>query len=361
MRSIVRRSLVPPRAQDGAVPGSFPYAQLADVAFVLVRWLGAAIVVRLVVLRIATGLARRTRFRIDNDIVDALRRPVFWTLVFIGVALAYQAWAPEDSTLLRRILVTLGIWYWMKALMRVSDIVLDALARRAHTHVWIEPRSLPLYEISAKLFVVGAAAYAIMATWNIDVTAWLASAGIVGIAVGFAARDTLANLFAGIFILADAPYKLGDFIVLDSGERGRVTDIGIRSTRLLTRDDIEITLPNAVIANTKITNETGGPYKKTRVRATVGVAYGSDIDRVREVLKGVLDDCEYVERYPEPQTRFRSMGDSSLVFEVRGWVAEPVLVGRTVDALNTAIYKRFAETGIEIPFPQRVVHLTKQD
>lgn len=347
-----------------AVPGSFPHTQLADVASVLLVWLGAAVVVRVVVLRLVTNLARRTRIRIDNEIVDALRRPVFWTLVFIGVALAYRAWvreAPESRTLLPRILLTLAVWYWMKALMRVSDIILDALARRAHTHTWIEPRSLPLYEISAKLVVVGAAVYAIMATWHIDVTAWLASAGIVGIAVGFAARDTLANLFAGIFILADAPYKLGDFIVLDSGERGRVTDIGIRSTRLLTRDDIEITLPNAVIANAKITNETGGPYKKTRVRVTVGVAYGSDIDHVRDVLGGVLDECEHVERYPEPQVRFRSMGDSSLVFQVRGWVAEPVLVGRTIDALNSAIYKRFAETGIEIPFPQRVVHLTKQD
>jgi small-conductance mechanosensitive channel len=327
-------------------------------------WLGAAIVARLVVLRLIASLARRTPVKIDNDIVDALRRPIFWTLIFIGVALAHRAWVrepPEGKTLLTRVLVTLAVWYWMKALMRVSDVILDALARRARDYTWIEPRSLPLYEISAKLVVVGAAVYMVMATWNIDVSAWLASAGIVGIAVGFAARDTLANLFAGIFILADAPYKLGDFIVLDSGERGRVTDIGIRSTRLLTRDDIEITLPNAVIANAKISNETGGPYKKTRVRVTVGVAYGSDIDQVREVLTTVLAECEYVESHPEPQVRFRTMGDSSLVFQVRGWVAEPVLIGRTVDALNTAIYKRFAETGIEIPFPQRVVHLKKED
>jgi small-conductance mechanosensitive channel len=346
------------------VPGSFPYLHLADIASVLLIWLGAAIIARVVVLRFVASLARRTRFKLDNDIVDALRRPIFWTLIFIGVALAYHTWRrepPEGKTLLSQILVTLAIWFWMKALMRVSDIILDALARRAHDHTWIEPRSLPLYEISAKLVVVGAAVYAVMATWEINVSAWLASAGIVGIAVGFAARDTLANLFAGIFILADAPYKLGDFIVLDSGERGRVTDIGIRSTRLLTRDDIEITLPNAVIANAKITNETGGPYKKTRVRVAVGVAYGSDVDHVREVLTAVLAECEYVEQYPEPQVRFRTMGDSALVFQVRGWVAEPVLVGRTIDALNTAIYKRFAESGIEIPFPQRVVHLRKED
>ena len=345
------------------MPELLEYGNIAHVVFVLLIWLGAAIVARVVVLRVVASLARRTRFRIDDDIIAAVRRPVFWTLVFIGVALAYRAWRrepPEGRTVLGQVLMTLAIWYWMKALMRVSDIILDALARRAHDHTWIEPRSLPLYEISAKLVVVGAAVYAVMSVWNIDVSAWLASAGIVGIAVGFAARDTLANLFAGIFILADAPYKLGDFIVLDSGERGRVTEIGIRSTRLLTRDDIEITLPNAVIANAKISNETGGPHKKTRVRTTVGVAYGSDIDRVREVLMAVLRECEGVEQYPEPQVRFREMGDSALIFQVRGWVAEPVLVGRTIDKLNTAIYKRFAETGIEIPFPQRVVHLTKE-
>ena len=86
------------------------------------------------------------------------------------------------------------------------------------------------------------------------------------------------------FILADAPYKIGDFVVLDSGERGEVTHIGIRSTRLLTRDDIQVTIPNSVMGNTKIINESGGPTEKFRIRVIVGVAYGSDIDQVREVL-----------------------------------------------------------------------------
>ncbi|OQW99996.1 MAG: hypothetical protein BWK74_00755 [Desulfobacteraceae bacterium A6] len=95
-----------------------------------------------------------------------------------------------------------------------------------------------------------------------DLTAWVASAGIIGLALSFAAKDTLANLFSGVFILADAPYKIGDFIVLDSGERGEVTNIGIRSTRLLTRSDIEITVPNSIMGNTRIINEAGGRHQK---------------------------------------------------------------------------------------------------
>ena len=88
-------------------------------------------------------------------------------------------------------------------------------------------------------------------------------------AVGFAAKDTLANLFGGIFILADAPYKVGDFVVLGSGERGEVTQVGLRSTRILTRDDVEVTVPNAMIANDTIVNESGGPWVKHRVRVRV--------------------------------------------------------------------------------------------
>ena len=188
-------------------------------------------------------------------------------------------------------------------------------------------------------------------------TAWLASAGILGIAIGFAAKDTLANLFSGIFILADAPYKIGDFILLDSGERGQVTEIGIRSTRILTRDDIEIIIPNAAIANAKIVNESGGPYSKARVRVNVGVAYGSDIDRVRAVLEDIGRKSEFLVDDPAPRVRFRELGESSLNFQLLGWVAEPVQRGVALDELYTAVYKRFAEENITIPFPQRDVHL----
>jgi small-conductance mechanosensitive channel len=145
--------------------------------------------------------------------------------------------------------------------------------------------------------------------------------------------------------------------VLDGQERGKVTQIGIRSTRLLTRDDIEITIPNSVIANSKIVNETGGPHAKRRVRVQVGVAYGSDIDRVREVLMDVANKAPEPMRNPEPRVRFRRFADSALDFELLVWIREPELRGRTLDALNSAVYKRFLKEGIEIAFPQRDLHV----
>jgi small-conductance mechanosensitive channel len=214
-----------------------------------------------------------------------------------------------------------------------------------------------LFDNLAKIVLFGGAVYGLLLAWNLDVKPWLASAGILGIAIGFAAKDTLANLFGGMFIIVDAPYKLGDWINLGTGERGRVTKIGLRSTRLLTRDDVEVTLPNAQIANSTIVNESGGPWEKARVEIRVGVAYGSDVDRVREVLTQAASECEYAVDEPAPRVRFLEMGDSALIFRVMCWVEQPVLKGLCIDALNTGVYKRLVAAGITIPFPQRDLHI----
>ena len=160
-----------------------------------------------------------------------------------------------------------------------------------------------------------------------------------------------------VFIIVDAPYKTGDYIILASGERGLVTDIGLRSTRILTRDDIEITVPNGIIGNGKIINEAGGPSAQYRLRIAVGVAYGSDIDHVIETLEKVAARNTDILKSPAPRVRFRNFGDSSLDFELLGWIARPVDRGRVKHELNCAVYKAFNESNIEIPFPQRDLHV----
>jgi small-conductance mechanosensitive channel len=208
--------------------------------------------------------------------------------------------------------------------------------------------------------VIGAAVYFTFLAWDIDVTAWLASAGIIGIAVGFAAKDTLANFFAGIFIIADAPYKVGDWIVLDGDLRGRVIKIGVRSTRLLTSDDIEITVPNSVIGGSKIVNEVGGPSVKQRIRVKLQCAYGADIDQVRAVLLRCAEREPEVAREPAPQVNFNSFGDSGLNFELRVWIEDPARRDAIIDRLNCGVYKAFAAERIEIPFPKRDIYIKEQ-
>jgi small-conductance mechanosensitive channel len=181
---------------------------------------------------------------------------------------------------------------------------------------------------------------------------------VVGIAVGFAAKDTLANLFSGVFILADTPYKIGDYIVLDAtGMRGKVTQIGLRSTRLITRDDVEVTIPNSIMGNTQVINQSGGPQPKFRIRVKIGVAYGTDLDYVRKLLVNIALEEALICNDPEPRVRFRHFGASSLDFELLGWVKDPELRGRTLDRLHMAIYRCFNEENIEIPYDKYDIHV----
>ena len=124
-------------------------------------------------------------------------------------------------------------------------------------------------------------------SWDININGILASAGVLGVVLGLAAKDTVSNFFAGFFLLADAPYKEGDYILLDTGRQGYVKKMGLRSTRFMTRDDIEITIPNSVVAASKIVNESGGPLENERVRVNLQVSYGSDLEKVKTLLNEI--------------------------------------------------------------------------
>jgi MscS family membrane protein len=326
---------------------------------VVVLALIAALVIDRIIMRLLKGLSSRTRSRLDDQILGFLSQPLFQSIMLLGVAAAITILklAEGVEVITFSLMQTYAVVLWSIFFGRISRLLLRKMAQSPVRFTLVRNQTLPLFENIALLLIIGIAVYLIFSAWHIDMTAWLASAGIIGIAVGFAAKDTLANLFSGVFILADTPYKIGDYIVLDSGERGEVTHIGIRSTRILTRDDVEVTIPNSIMGNTKILNESGGPHTKYRIRVKVGVAYGSDVDVVRRLLSEVAIAEVSICGDPEPRVRFRSLGNSSLDFELLGWIEEPSLRGRVVDALLTAIYKRFMSEGIEIPYNKQDVYI----
>jgi len=318
-----------------------------------------ALLVRMLFVRVIKVFTRKTETEVDDRIARQLRGPVVWTILLVGLSLAYLEFgAPARvNYFVLGILQSVIALMWAVTLMRVGRILLEVVSEMVDKITFIEPRSLPLFDMILTVVVVGGFFYAICLSWAIPLTSWLASAGVLGIAVGFAAKDTLSNLFSGIFIVADTPYKVGDFVVLDNTIRGEVLEIGMRSTRLLTRDDIEITVPNAVIANSQIVNQTGGPHEKMRVRVKVEAAYGSDIDKVEGVLMGCVEGVEHLVDEPSPRVRFRSFGASGLVFELMAWIEKPVFRGRVLHALNGKVYKAFRDAGIEIPYAKQDVYV----
>ncbi len=335
--------------------GPNPYLQAAIIAAVFII---AGKIADWIISGIIGRIAQRSTNSLDDEFVKLVHRPIFLSFVFLGLGLAAARIIPAGTTLTVTIgiLKTIAVIVWYSTLSRLLDMIVRVL-RQNRDNAIAQTGMLPLFHNAMKIILVVLAGYAVMVSWNVNPTPLLASAGIVGLALSFAARDSLSNLFAGVSIVMDAPYKTGDFIILDSGERGVVTDIGLRSTRLLTRDDIEITVPNGIIGNSKIINEAGGPSPRHRIRVAVGVAYGSDVDKVIETLNDVAAENPDVLDNPAPRVRFRQFGDSSLDFELLGWIARPVDRGRVKHELHCAVYKAFAREDIEIPYPQRDLHV----
>jgi len=302
---------------------------------------------------------QNTKTQLDDIIVANLRRPLFLSVLFLGSSWAASLLEPRASLVfvLNATLVSVSILLWTGALIRVCSAVLHHVGGGPSATGVLQPRTLPLFDMLAKILLFCAAVYLVMLTWSLDVTGWLASAGIVGIAVGFAAKDSLANLFAGIFIIADAPYKLGDFIMFEDGMRGRVTEIGLRATRILTRDDIEINIPNQLIGNSRVVNESAGPHEKERVRIPVSVAYGTDIELVRKVLLECPRGQPFICEEPRPHVQLLSFGDSGLEFTLFVWIQEPRYKDDVLDLMNTRIYKAFAAAAVQIPYATQDVFI----
>jgi len=316
----------------------------------LIEWLGGATLDRLLA---------RWRGTSGGQVAHVIHRAVFRTVALVGLLVAMQVLElpPRLATVTSSVVQSLLILIWISAGIGGGRLIIEGLSRGANPPPWAQPTTASLLNNTLRVVLALAAMYAILLAWNVNVTGLVASAGIIGLALSFAAQDTLGNLFAGVAILVDQPYRIGDYIVLDSGERGKVTRIGLRSTRLQTRDDEEISIPNGIMGRAKIINESGGPNLQYRLRVPVSVVRGSDVDQVIALLLQVCIDHPSVCNDPEPRVRLRGFGDSSLNFELLVWIAQPELRGLALHELNCQIYKVFARENIVMPFPQRDVHI----
>ena len=335
---------------------------LLFIIYILSSFFSAVIIDRIFIVGLKS-LVRRTKTNIDDKLIEVLHPAIYNSILYAGFYLAINTTSihPKAIFLLSGIIKTIVVLYWSFGLFRSFIIIIKWLSSKDVDGSYIKKKTIPLFDNLGKIIIFLFTIYFIMLCWGINVTAWIASAGILSVVLGFAAKDTLGNLFAGIFIMADSPYKEGDYINLDTGERGYVREIGIRSTRIQTRDDIEIIIPNSVIANSKIINESGGPHESERVRISVDVAYGTDIDSVKKIMNDIAISSNNVCQNPEPRVRFREFGDSGLRFQLLAWIEKPEQRGFVIDELSTKIYKSFNSEKIEIPFPQRTIHIKKTD
>jgi small-conductance mechanosensitive channel len=313
---------------------------------------------------IAIKLADRSKIRLNKTIINILRMPFFTIVLIYGLLLCVALLEPPHT--LMRVLYSL---YEVSVIVLVSIILvkfsknvlfvyLAQFAQRTENKA--DDILIPVLNkvISVVIWVV--AVIMVLERLGVDVSVFLAALGIGGLVIAFAAQDTLSNFFSGVVLLIDRPFKEGDWIKLDE-KVYQVRDIGLRSTRLLHSYSNQIvTIPNNRISDHLFSN-LNVPDLHGRTSIAVGVGYGCDPRKVGQVLvdevkahPDVFEDKQHSTIY-----RFIDYGDSSLRFEVTFWVKDFNEQWRVCSELRERIFYRFAREGIEIPYPQRVVHLKK--
>jgi small-conductance mechanosensitive channel len=330
---------------------------LVSLVILLLSYVGAR-VVSFVMERFLTRAATRTATSIDDRLVVALKRPVTYVLFVSGARIAAE-WLPLSPRWAPRIYQGLFI-------LTVSLVALAAMRAYAILLHWYVSDSgrvgedgparefRPLFSKLGKVVIALMALVTALQSLGVNVESLVLSMGVGSLAVGLAARDTLANMFAGFTIMLDRPFHLGDRIQLSSGEVGDVEAIGMRATRLRTPDDTVLVVPNSLIVQDRLVNR-AVPTRHITTRIDVGVAYGTDLTTARAILVESALASPYVEAGRQP-----SPGDPVRDFAVRlrlvFWAKDYDEQALALSSVHEEIYRRFAGEGIEIPFPvQRVV------
>jgi small-conductance mechanosensitive channel len=220
----------------------------------------------------------------------------------------------------------------------------------------IHPILLLLRRI-ANVVVVSVATYIFFAHFGVNITALLAAFGIAGLALSLAAQDTLSDGIAGFIILADQPYRVGDRIEIQGeGTWGDVVDIGLRTTRIRTRDNRMVIVPNSVISKNQVVNYTF-PDPRYRIQMHIGIGYGSDIEEVRQLIVETVRQVDGVLPDKPVDSLYIDMGESAMIFRVRWWIESYEDTRQMYDRVNTALQNVFDAEGIETPYPIHTMNL----
>jgi small conductance mechanosensitive channel len=244
--------------------------------------------------------------------------------------------------------VLLFAFFWTFA--RVAGRLLRRLFARTGADPALAHLAVPLARIS--LLVLGA--LAAFEQMGFNVGSLLAGVGVAGLAIGLAAQETIANVLGGIILLWDRPFRLGDSITVDD-TFGTVTEIGFRSTRLRTLEQREVTLPNKDVAQKRIVNHSR--YPEVRINAPFQVGYRENLGHVRALVLAAVASEGVVLPEPPPQVVVTALADSGVSLELRAWAKTPVPESATLFHLLELVKRTLDEAGVEIPFPQRTLHL----
>lgn len=252
-------------------------------------------------------------------------------------------------------LILLGLI--MLVAMLVSRYVRRILQKRVLPRFHVESGlQYTLLRLVHYLIIALGVLYAMKVGFNVDLTSVAVIVGFLSVGIGFGLQYVAADIASGFILLFERPVRIGDWVELDGGTEGRVENISLRSTVVVTNENMSVILPNSKLVQNKFVNYSYGS-QLVRLNIPISVAYGSDLEKVAQALIEAAQSVKEVLAEPPPRVHFADFGDSSLDLQIRVWINEPRDHTTIQSNVNFAIDRAFRKYNIEIPFPQRDVHL----
>jgi small-conductance mechanosensitive channel len=319
---------------------------LAGIAHVIIRWLKKR--------------ADATDTKLDDIILMTIGTPLVVAIITLSLYIALTSFdiVPESMNwlitdqVINAVFILFGAW--IVSVFSYNLIHTYGVQIADKTETDLDDRLIPILEIAARYLIWFVAFLLILADFKIDITPFLAGAGIAGLALALAAQDILGNFFGGAIIAMDKPFKIGDRVKIDTFF-GDVMSIGPRSTRIRTLDSQIVTVPNSKVTSSVVINY-AMPDLNMKVRIPFSVAYGTDMEKVKTILLAIAREAAemtpWVMTDPAPSVYFLEFGESSLNGQLILWTSNYDYAWDVQDYVNSLIAKRFTQEKIEIPFRQ---------
>jgi len=325
----------------------------------------AAYIVRTILWVYARRIAARTKSELDDLIISAITRPIFYLILVGGLELeirylsyTYSFLGPELFRVLHGIKFTIGSILFGWLVIRLGAVTVRWYGNRvaARTQSRVTDEFAPIIDRTVKIVVTILVFMTILSHFEIDIKGLVAVLGVSSLAIALAAQETLSNMIAGFILMMDRPFRVGDRVVLANGREVDVYEIGLRSSKFMTSENSLVIIPNAELSKMTI-NNLSYPAPRIRLHIDIGVAYGSDIEKVRKLLVEAVKAHPLILKDPAPHSHLIGFGESALTFTVFGYVASYQDQWQTANDIRVVINDLFAREQIIIPYPQQVVHL----
>ena len=348
------------------VVGSTKVARQSILGLTIEDWInvGVSLVMVVIIYLLGTWLTksvlrrvvRRTPTEFDDEFLEAIGPHLRWLVVVLALQIAVLRLGFLSDTLrtfLGDVFFPLYLVIGFSIAWKLLGFGVDWYRKRLAQEEGAE-RLDPVITLAHRViqaFLITLALITLLAHFDINVTAFAASLGIAGLALSLAVQDTLADAISGFIILIDQPFRVGDRIEISGlGTWGDVVAIGSRTTRIRTRDNRMVIVPNSTIGKSQVINYTY-PDPQYRVEMDIGIGYGMDIEKTRQIIVDTVRRIEGVLPDKPVEALYNEMGDSAMLFRVRWWIESYADTRLMFDRVNTALQNALDQAGIDMPYP----------